>query len=69
MRINPGVNFVFPQNFFSEIDILDRRFTDVYTSLGNFGSPGPDALQIFYNKEFGIVSFIDNNGIQWVLNE
>lgn len=69
MRINPSLNFVSTQNFSSEIDILDRRFTDVYTSIGNFGSPDPDALQIFYNKEFGIVSFIDNNDTQWVLNE
>ena len=59
------------QEFSPEMDILDKTFEEVYTSNNTnlFVSPNPDALKIFYNKEFGIVSFIDNNGTQWVLND
>lgn len=59
------------QIFFPEIDILGRTFKEVYSSNDTnvFPPIDPDALKIFYNKEFGIVSFIDNNNTQWVLNE
>ncbi len=61
----------FAQEFFPKIDILGKTFTNVYSSEnGNIFVPSdPDALKIFYNKEFGIVSFIDNNATQWVLND
>ena len=59
------------QRFFPEIDILGKTFKEVYSSNEtNVLFPiDPDALKIFYNKEFGIVSFIDNNNTQWVLND
>ncbi len=70
-NIIPDFDNSFLQEFFPEIDILDKTFEEVYTSSDtNIILPSnPDALKIFYNKEFGIVSFIDNNGTQWVLND
>lgn len=52
--------------FFDQIEIHGKVFFDVYTFEDR---PNPEAIQFFYNKEFGIVSFIDNNGTQWVLND
>ena len=71
LNIIPDFDNSFLQEFFPEIDILDKTFEEVYTSSDtNIIIPSnPDALKIFYNKEFGIVSFIDNNGTQWVLND
>jgi len=71
LNIQPeNQNSIF-QTFFPEIEILGKTFDNVYSSNdGNsIITSNPDALQFFYNKEFGIVSFIDNNGTQWVLND
>ena len=59
------------QEFFPEIEILGKTFEEVYTSDDSnpIITRNPDALKIFYNKEFGIVSFVDNNATQWVLND
>lgn len=71
LNVIPEAEFSFGQEFFSEIEILDKTFNNVYTSNDSnlLISRHPDAIKIFYNKEFGIVSFIDNNGTQWVLND
>jgi len=50
------------QIYFSEIDILGTTFSDVYTyeAFNN-----DKAVQIFYSKDLGIVSFIGDDGTQW----
>lgn len=56
---------------FPELTIIDKTFENVHSSNDNnqLNPRNPNALKIFYNKEFGIVSFIDKDGIQWVLND
>ncbi len=47
---------------FDEINILGRTFYDVY----NYENPrDEDYREIYYNSDYGIVSFIDKSGKQW----
>lgn len=48
--------------YLPEIEILGKTFFEVYThkeDLNGFYT------KIYYNKEFGIVSFVDETGVQW----
>ena len=48
--------------YIPEIEILGKTFFEVYTheeELKGFYT------KIYYNKEFGIVSFVDETGVQW----
>jgi len=58
----------FPHNFeyLPEIKILGKTFFEVYTheeGLNGFYT------KIYYNKEFGMVSFVDETGVQWRLDK
>ena len=68
LNIDVSLESNISQEFFDEITILDRTFQNVFTSKDVI-LISPNTLKFFYNKEFGIVSFIDNNGTQWVLND
>lgn len=66
INLNDGVDD-FPNNSFiehyDEIKILGKKFYDVYSNEKSFF---PDKIiRIYYNKDYGIVSFIDNDGKQW----
>ena len=52
--------------FFEELEILGKKFENVYTYENVFD---PDAVKMFYNQKYGIVSFIDKTGKQWVIND
>ena len=44
-------------------EVLGKTFTNVYSIEPP--NPHEDAIKIFYNSEYGMVSFIDGKGIEW----
>ncbi|MEZ4888767.1 MAG: hypothetical protein R3E32_28835 [Chitinophagales bacterium] len=55
-------SFPYDFQYLPEIEILGKTFFEVYTheeDLKGFYT------KIYYNKEFGIVSFVDETGMQW----
>ncbi len=60
--INLTKPFPYEYQYLPEIEILDKTFFEVYTheeDLKGFYT------KIYYNKEYGIVSFVDATGMQW----
>lgn len=58
-------DFVVSLDFLPELKVYEKSFSDVVTYNAFLGN---DHTEIFYNQEFGIVSFIDQSGKQWVFN-
>ncbi|MFK7904521.1 MAG: hypothetical protein AB8B69_05330 [Chitinophagales bacterium] len=52
--------------YYPEIEILGKYFFYVYSQKFDFFSV---RIKIYYNKEFGLVSFVDKTGVQWRLDE
>lgn len=64
-RANLSLPFRYDFQYLPEIEILGKTFYKVYTheeELEGFYT------KIYYNKEFGIVSFVDETGEQWRLD-
>ncbi len=62
-----NLNSSLPYDFqyLPEIEILNKTFFEVYTHEGDLKG---FYSKIYYNKEFGIVSFVDETGVQWRLD-
>lgn len=52
--------------YYSEIEILGKHFFEVYSQKFDFFG---GRIKIYYNKEYGIVSFVDETGVQWRLDQ
>ncbi|MEZ4888765.1 MAG: hypothetical protein R3E32_28825 [Chitinophagales bacterium] len=62
-NLNSSLSYNF--QYLPEIEILGKTYFEVYTheeDLKGFYT------KIYYNKEFGIVSFVDETGVQWRLD-
>ncbi|MBP6680030.1 MAG: hypothetical protein KA166_02495 [Saprospiraceae bacterium] len=68
----PGANIFFlslyeefpsSNEYYQSYEVFGKTFTNVYSVEPP--NTHEDAIKIFYNSEFGMVSFIDGEGIEW----
>ena len=68
----PGANIFFltlyeefpsSNEYYQAYEVFGKTFTNVYSVEPP--NTHEDAIKIFYNSEFGMVSFIDGEGIEW----